>query len=434
MNIAIIGFGLQGQSALDYWRAPENQITICDSNKELEIPEGVKSKLGADYLSNLNQFDLIIRSPIIHPADIVTANSPDILSKVTTVTNEFLRVCPTKNIIGVTGTKGKGTTCTLTAKMLEAAGKTVHLGGNIGIAPLEMLKNDIQPDDWVVLELANFQLIDLRYSPTIAACLMITPEHLNWHADLQEYITAKSQLFAYQTAQDTAIYYADNELSHQIASVSPGKKLTYFAEPGAYVQDDNIVIDNQVICNVHDLKMLGEHNWQNACAAATIAWQVVQDVAPIRSALTTFGGLEHRLEFVRDVNGVHYYNDSFATTPEASIVALRAFKEHKVIILGGSDKGASYDDLAKAVTEEHVRQVIAIGDTGPAIASALRHQGFEAITLGGITMEEIVESAQKASKPGDVVLLSPGCASFGLFGDYKDRGIRFKRAVGALLD
>jgi len=183
MRIAILGFGSQGAAALEYWSSADNEITICDAITELTLPENTKSQLGPDYLQSLDEFDLIVRSPSIHPKDIEAA-SPGVAAKVTTVTNEFFKVCPTKNIIGVTGTKGKGTTSTLITKMLEAAGKRVHLGGNIGTPPLEMLKNNIQPDDWVVLELANFQLIDLKYSPPIVACLMIASEHQDWHTCL----------------------------------------------------------------------------------------------------------------------------------------------------------------------------------------------------------------------------------------------------------
>jgi UDP-N-acetylmuramoylalanine--D-glutamate ligase len=432
MKIAIIGFGLQGQSAYEYWRKPENHITICDENEDLEVPGDTSGKLGSTYLEGLDDYDLIIRSPSVHPRDIANANTADVLAKVTTVTNEFLRVCPTKNVIGITGTKGKGTTSTLVAKMLQAAGKTVHLGGNIGIPPLELLQEDISQEDWVVLELANFQLIDLRYSPHIAACLMVVPEHLNWHLDMAEYIEAKSQLFAHQSPGDTAIYFADSEVSHQIASASPGAKITYFAEPGASVKNDMIVIDNQEICSVSDLKLLGKHNWQNACAAATIVWQIVRDIPAIKSTLTTFSGLEHRLEFVRTVDGVAYYDDSFGTTPETAIVAIEAFSQPKVVILGGSDKNASFEDLAKTVAEHNVRHVIAIGETGPAIADALKARGFTAVTSGGTTMDEIVNAARSQAKSGDVILLSTGCASFGLFQNYKDRGNKFHLAVGAL--
>lgn len=433
MKIAIAGYGVQGKAAYEYWNTPGNQVVICDQNEQLEVPPGIETRLGPSYLEKLQDFDLIIRSPFLHPRQIIAAaGSASILDKVTTVTDEFLRVCPTKNIIGITGTKGKGTTSTLTAKMLEAAGKKVHLGGNIGIPPLAMLSAPIGPNDWVVLELANFQLFDLRHSPHIAACLMIVPEHLNWHTDMEEYIRSKMPLFRHQTPQDIAIYYADNEASHRIASESPGAKIAYYAEPGAYVQDNHIVIDNQRICEVHELKLLGQHNWQNICAATTIVWQVVQDIPAIRSVLTTFSGLEHRLELVRTVDGVRYYDDSFGTTPETAIVALQAFAEPKVVILGGSDKGADFDELASAVIKGKVRRVISIGETAPAIEMALEQQGFTAISPGGNTMSEIVQAARTVAKPGDVVLLSTGCASFDMFENYKDRGEQFHQEVGAL--
>jgi UDP-N-acetylmuramoylalanine--D-glutamate ligase len=261
---------------------------------------------------------------------------------------------------------------------------------------------------------------------------MVVPEHLNWHDDMEDYIKAKSQLFSHQTANDVAIYFADNPVSHQIAGASPGAKIPYYAVPGAYLADDYITIDNQKICSVDELRLLGQHNWQNACAAITAVWQASHEIAPIRSVLTTFTGLEHRLEFVREVAGVKYYDDSFGTTPETAIVAIQAFTEPKVLILGGSDKGAAYDELAKTVKEQNVRHVVLIGETAPSIELALRNTGFSAITPGGTTMPEIAQTAQNAAKSGDIVLLSTGCASFGLFKDYKDRGDQFKQAVGVL--
>src|SRR3989344_3909032 len=183
MKIAILCFAAEGRAAFEYWNLNGNEITICDQNTATEVPEGLQTQLGKDYLKNLNRFDLLVRTPNLHPGDITTANpdAQDILNKVTSVTNEFFRVCPTKNIIGVTGTKGKGTTSTLIAKMLEAADKRVHLGGNIGIPLLELLKNNIQIEDWVVIELSSFQLIDLKHAPHTAVCLMVAPEHLDWH-------------------------------------------------------------------------------------------------------------------------------------------------------------------------------------------------------------------------------------------------------------
>lgn len=434
MNIAILGYGGQGESSYEYWNTPVNQLTICDRNESLELPAGATSQLGEGYLHDLDRFDLLIRTPALHPKEIQAANPehPDILDKVWSNTNEFMKVCPTRNIIGVTGTKGKGTTSTLITRMLQAAGKTVHLGGNIGTPPLQMLKADVQPDDWVVLELANFQLIDLQTSPPIAVCLMVVPEHMDWHSDMQEYTTAKQQIFKHQNSDNVAIYYADNPISTDIAAASPGKKLPYYAPPGAYIDNDAIVIDGQTICHTDELKILGKHNWQNVCAAVTTVWRITQDLGAIQTAATSFSGLEHRLELVGTVNGVKYFDDSFGTTPETAIVAMEALAEPKVIILGGSDKGASYDALAETVQNNNVKHVVAIGQTGSAIAAALRECGFTNITDGGPDMRTIVASAQSIAEPGDVVLLSTGCASFGMFANYKDRGEQFKQVVQAL--
>ncbi len=432
MKIAILGFGKQGRSAYEYWHEG-NAITVCDGNEQLELPDDVERRLGPDHLRGLDSFDLIVRSPIVYPGDIVAANSSAILEKVTTVTNEFFKVCPNRNIIGVTGTKGKGTTSTLIAKMLEADGRTVHLGGNIGTPPLDMLKGGIGPEDWVVLELANFQLIDLEYSPHIAVCLMVAPEHLDWHQDHEEYMAAKQRLFAHQKAEDVAIYFANNDDSKRIASAGQGKKIPFFAAPGAEVKGERIMVGDMTVCPINDIKLLGKHNWQNACAAVTAAWQVTQDTGVMCSVLSNFSGMEHRLELVRELDDVRYYNDSFGTTPETAIVAIQAFEEPKVVILGGSDKGADYGELAKVVADANIiRKVLLIGEQAGRIGQALEEAGVTEVIPGGKTIEEIVNTARAQAQPGDVVLLSPACASFDMFKNYQDRGEQFKQAVQKL--
>jgi UDP-N-acetylmuramoylalanine--D-glutamate ligase len=431
MNIAILGYDLEGKASYDYFAAQGHTITICDQNPDVNVPDGVEAVLGDTYLDNLDRFDLLVRTAGLPPQRILNKN-PGVAGKITTQINEFMRVCPTRNVIGVTGTKGKGTTSTLIAKMLEAAGKDVQLGGNIGIAPLTFL-NKLSKGSWVVLELSSFQLIDLQQSPHIGVCLMVVPEHLDWHSDFNEYFAAKSQLFTRQTTDDIAIFFADNENSQRIAATSPGHKIPYFAEPGAYVENDLIVISGQTVCSTGDLKLLGKHNWQNACAAVTAVWQATQDIAAMRSVLTSFSGLEHRLEFVRELDGVRYYNDSFGTTPETAVVSLQAFSEPKVIILGGSDKGASYDELAKTVRESNVRKVILIGEQASRIQASLTAAGFHDYVPGGDSMEDIVGTCRGEAQAGDVVLLSTATASFDMFRNYKDRGEQFKRAVQALV-
>lgn len=430
MKIAVIGFNTEGQASYEYFRAHGDEITICDQNASLAIPEGVEAQLGPHYLDHLDKFDLIVRTPGLPPQHILAAN-PTVEHKITSGTNEFLRAVTTKNIIGVTGTKGKGTTSTLIAKILEAAGKKVWLGGNIGVPVLGFI-HDIKPDDWVVLELSSFQLIDLRYSPHIGVCLMIVPEHLNWHADLKEYTDAKQNLFANQTPEDTAIYFNENETSKALATASPGKKIPYYASPGAYIEGGFIKIDNQAICQTNELKLLGEHNWQNVCAAVTATWQVTHNAEALKSALTSFTGLPFRLEFIRDFNNVAYYNDSFGTTPETAMVALQAIDKPKVIILGGSDKGASYEALAQTVINTNVRAVVVIGEIAPKITAALQAAGYTAVFNGGKDMLTIVGTARQLAQPGDAVLLSTGAASFDLFKDYKDRGNQFTEVVQAL--
>ncbi len=435
MKIAIVGYGLQGESSYRYWNKDNNQITICDANPSIKVPKGVETRLGETYLDNLHQFDLIVRTPFLHPKDIVAANGPDILSKVTTNTNEFFRVCPTKNIIGVTGTKGKGTTTTLITKLLEKQGKKVFSGGNIGTPPLVLLEHKIQPSDWVVLELANFQLIDLKYSPWIGVCLLVVPEHLDWHKDMDEYVTAKTQLFVNQQASDIAIYYADNEKSQAVASVSKGQLIPFMKPPGAFVKDNEIMIDNLFICHVSELRLIGKHNWQNVCAAVTVVWQIDKQLELIRKVVINFEGLEHRLEKVRELNGVVYYNDSFASVPDAAIAAIETFSAPKVMILGGFDRGLPLAHLAGTILSHNadLRKVVIIGASGPRLAKELDYIGFSNYELEPAKdISEIVNRARSFAQPGDAVVLSPGFASFDMFKNFEERGQQYKKAVKKL--
>lgn len=435
MKIAILGYDTEGRASYDHFSARGDEITICDQNSDIDTPDGVATQLGPNYLDNLDRFDLLLRTPGLKPSQILEVN-PTVAGKISSGTNEFYASCPTRHIVGVTGTKGKGTTSTLITKILEAAGKKVFLGGNIGVPALSFLP-EVTADDWVVLELSSFQLIDCRYSPPIATVLMVVPEHLNWHADLQEYIDAKRQLVLQQTADDLVVYNAANETSVNIGESSQARKLPFSVQSadvaGAHLEGDGIVMDGTEICKTLEVALLGNHNLQNICAAVSATWEAVDhDVTAIRSVITTFSGLEHRLELVRTLDDVRYYDDSFGTTPETAIVAIQAFTEPKIVILGGSDKGASFDELAKAVRDSNVRHALLIGDMAEKIEAALVRAGFTQYLPGGSNMTEIVDTAHRLAQPGDVVLLSTGCASFGMFKNYKDRAAQFVAAVKAL--
>lgn len=433
MKIAILGYARQGQSAAEYFsQDKKNEITICDIKENIKLPKNYLKKLGKTYLDNLDEFDLIVRSPSIHPNNIVKSNDAKILEKVTTTTNIFFEVCPTKNIIGVTGTKGKGTTSTLISKMLEKAGYRVHLGGNIGLDPLQLLKENIKAQDWVVLELANFQLIDLKLSPRIAICLTFTPEHLDWHTNTNEYLQAKKQLFRWQKKDEIAIYYSANNYSTQIASASNGKQIPYLKKPGAIVENDLVKIDGKIICQRNEIKLIGDHNLQNICAAVTAVWQITQDIKSIKSAIETFSGLPHRIEFVKEINNIRFYNDSFATAQGATIAAINAIKENKVLILGGYDRGMDLNEIIAEIRlhKNDISNFVLIGSTANLLKKELSDNGFSNFTVvKSKEMKDIVKTAYSLAKPGEAVIFSPAFASFDMFKDFEDRGNQFKNQV-----
>jgi UDP-N-acetylmuramoylalanine--D-glutamate ligase len=449
VKIGIVGWGLEGQSAYRFYGA-EHEYLICNEAPQDDFPmqdrkvhvqalsgqrqPGLTGNVeDLSYLEGLEFCDKIIYSVTsAKNLEKKFGRNQDFWSKATTIQHIFFQEVRSKNIIGVTGTKGKGTTSTLICEMLKAAGKRVFLGGNIGVPVLDFVR-DVAPDDWVVLELSNFQLYNLTYSPRIAVCLMVAPEHMDWHPDMTDYTQAKANLFRHQKPEDIAVYLADNEYSTKIASYSPGKKIPYYRQPGAYVDDAKIMIDGSEIIDKSEVKLVGDHNLQNICAALTAAWQIIQDKDAIRRALTNFSGLEHRLELAGQVNGVKYINDSFGTTPDTAIVALKAFEQPKIMILGGSDKGADFTQLAKEVKNSNVRHAIVIGQIADKIVSALRAVGYNDVTTGLGNMTEITNKARELAQPGDVVLLSTGAASFGMFKNYKDRGEQFKQAVAALV-
>ena len=309
MKIAIAGYGIEGQENFRYWsRLPENQVTIVDEKGTgAPIPEGVASIVGPHAFKQLEGFDLVIRTAGLAPHKISTNG------KIWSATNEFFEKCPAP-IIGVTGSKGKGTTCSLIASILQEAGQKVWLVGNIGISALSVL-DQIQPDDIVVYELSSFQLWDLQRSPQVAVVLFIEREHLDVHASMEEYVEAKAQITRHQIPGDILIYNADNQYSKHIARSSVAQKIGYPSDEAAHVVDGWFYYGQQQLVSVDTLTIPGVHNIDNALAAIDAAWPFTQDVNAIESGLSDFTGLPHRLAFVDTVNDVDYYDDSIATTP-----------------------------------------------------------------------------------------------------------------------
>ena len=427
MKIAIAGYGVEGQENFRYWsKLPENEVTIVDEKGTgAPIPEGIPSIVGPDAFKQLEGFDLVIRTAGLAPNKIATSG------KIWSATNEFFEKSPAP-IIGVTGSKGKGTTASLIASILEEAGKKVWLVGNIGISALSVLEQ-IKPDDIVVYELSSFQLWDLQRSPQVAVVLFIEREHLDVHANMEEYVEAKAQITKHQIPGDILIYNAENKYSVQIADSSVAQKIGYPSNEAAHVVDGWFYYGQQQLVSVNTLSIPGVHNVSNALAAIDAIWPFTQDVDAIEGGLSDFIGLPHRLAYVANVNNVEYYDDSIATTPSSAIAALRAFADKpKVIILGGSTKGSEFNELAMELTRHDV-QVILIGDEAAHIAEALEIVGFTHYeSIENATAELFTRRAAELALPGSVVLLSPAAASFGLFKNYADRGDQFIAAVNAL--
>jgi UDP-N-acetylmuramoylalanine--D-glutamate ligase len=409
MNIALAGFGQEGRASYEYWNRDGNSIVIADERDYVEgLPTNADTILGGDAFSKLNDFDLIIRSPGIHPKKLPYGN------KVWSATNEFFDKCPA-DIIGVTGTKGKGTTSSFIASILKAAGKTVHLVGNIGKPALSELAT-ISEDDVVVYELSSFQLWDVKKSPHVAVLLMIEPDHLDVHDDMADYLAAKTNITRYQTSQDVLVFNGMNNYSASIADI---QKL---AERREYPFDLGEIAGAVVLP--------GKHNLDNACAAIAAVQDYVSDPEILRDGLHAFRGLPHRLRFIAEKNGVKYYDDSIATTPGSAIAALQSFEEPKVIILGGHDKGADYSELIESC-EESATTVVTIGRSGPELARLCRESGVSYVEEPG-DMHAIVARAAETAGEGSVVILSPAAASFDMFKSYADRGDQFIAAVNSL--
>lgn len=451
MKIAIAGYGAEGKSNFAYFSAAGHEMTIVDERPAVDdLPAGVPAILGEGAFTRLQDFDMVVRTAGLNPNKIVTNG------KIWSATNEFFEKCPAP-IIGVTGSKGKGTTCSFITGILRAEGRTVHLLGNIGVPALDELAK-VQTDDIVVYELSSFQLWDVERSPHVAVILHMEPDHLDVHADMSEYIRAKANIRIHQGMHDVCFYQPNNQYVQQIIDMPAATAYDAYQERDwrwnafqfgvANTRDKNVgmaYIDRDIICirrpgqeeisTVHTniLKIPGRFNQMNACAAISAALVFGVSDTAIKEGLSSFTGLPHRLKFVREVNGVYYYDDSIATTPGSAIAAMSAFAGPKIMILGGSSKGAEFDELARVAHESNVKCAILIGDEAPKIEQSLQKYNVLAFNLGtGVAMSEVVAIAAGRAVAGDTVVLSPSCASFGMFRNYADRGDQFIAAVNGL--
>lgn len=441
MKIAILGFGLEGKSLLKFFkkspRFKKADISVLDK------------KLDKNYLKNLEQFDIIFRSPG------VPYNLPEIQKtvkkgvKFSSATGLFfeeirkmvrrgasteLSRMSSPQVIGITGTKGKGTTATLLYKILKACpeqGRRVYLAGNIGKPAIEILPK-LKKNSIIILELSSFQLQDLNQSPDIAVILDIFPDHLDSHKNFKEYLNAKTNIAKFQRKNDKIFYFNDNKYSQWIAEKSQGKKIPVKSSISGRSDLQKLK---------ENIQIPGEHNIKNAVMAASVALSLGCPKEKILNTIKKFKGNEHRLELVKKIKGISFYNDSASTNPQTAAAAIRAFNEPKILIAGGKDKNLNYSPLAKALKNSNTKLLIIFGENKKKIAKAIfRIKNKELIIMEAKNLKTAVKIAYKTAKllvasgyPLITILFSPASASFDMFKDYKERGEKFKEIVKKLI-
>ena len=449
-KVAIIGLGVSNIPLLDYLYEKKANVTIFDEREYNQIPKDVNEKIskygfvlhfGKNCLQYLKNFNVIFRSPSCLPTKPELVEEANRGALVTTEVELLMKMCPAK-IIGITGSDGKTTTTSLINSILQKAGYTTFLGGNIG-TPLFTKLPEITPQDIVVLELSSFQLMGMEVSPQIAVITNITPNHLNIHKDYQEYIDAKKNIFKYQDENGLLVLNYDNEITRECAKEAHGKVIFFSSKTkldNGYIVDEDVIkeCDDKVrkhILNTEDVILRGNHNYQNiATAIATTASLV--DIETAVKAIKEFKPVEHRIEFVEEVDGVKWYNDSASSSPSRTLSGINAFKEKIILIAGGYDKNLDYTPLAKPIIDK-VKTLILIGQTSGKIYEVVKNELEEENRHLDIymceTLEETIPIAKKNAGKGDVVLFSPASASFDMFKNFADRGNKFKELVRKMI-
>ncbi len=448
-RIAFIGAGVSHNELISLFLKKGLNVTLCDKKSPERLGDiyntlaksGCGFSLGENYLDGIFDCDIVFRTPGMYFLDPVLTKARNSGITVTSETEVFYDLCPCP-IIGITGTEGKTTTTTIISEILQRSGKTVHKGGNIGKALLPML-DSIKKDDVAVTELSSFQLISMRRSPDRAVITNIYPDHLNVHSGMEEYINAKKNLIAHQNAFSLAVLNMDNAETRKMTGDIRGRLLMFGIKDvppmGAFLNKDGFLCftdgkNTERLFHKDIIKIPGIHNVQNYLAAIAVLYDIVPPDA-IKQTAESFGGVEHRIEYVRTLDGVKYYNDSIATSPPAVIAGLNSFDVKPVVIAGGSDKGLDYSELAPELAKK-AKLLILTGDTSDKIENAVKacadYSEDRCPIIRADSMEEAVSLARKNTSPGDIVTLSPASASFDRYKNFEERGRHFKKIVNEL--
>lgn len=440
-NIAVVGIGISNRPLIKYLLSLGGKVTAFDKKSKAEIgligeeleSLGAKLVVGEGYLDNLHGYDVIFKTPSMRIDNPCFLKAKEEGAKITSEMEEFVRYCPAK-IIGVTGSDGKTTTTTLIYKILKEEGYTTWVGGNIG-TPLFSKIEEIKEEDRVVLELSSFQLMTMDVSPDVAIITNLSPNHLDMHKGMEEYINAKKNIFKFQPSKGKTILNLDNEITNSMINETAGEVIGFTTKKklskGAYYEDGKLYINNKFVCEKEEIVIKGMHNVENYLAAFCATIEDVS-IESLRKVATTFSGVAHRSEFIREIDGVKYYNDSIATSPTRTLASIRAFETPVILIAGGYDKHIPLEPLAEE-GYKMIKKLVLVGATAEklqAIFEKVNSDNNISIPIFRVaTLEEAINKAKEEAKSGDIVTLSPACASFDMYPNFEARGNAFKDIV-----
>lgn len=450
-KVAFLGIGVSHKELIKKFVAYGAEVTLCDMREMEQFDEdidgirelGISFQLGKRQFEHLERFDMVFRTPGIYFNRPEIQNAIAAGANITSEMEEFFKLCPCK-IIAITGADGKTTTTTLISEILARQGYTVHKGGNIGRALLPIV-DTIKAEDIAVVELSSFQLLSMKQAGDITVVTNVQPNHLNVHKDYQEYKDAKKNLIIYQSEHSKTILNMDNTVTREEYAPAVKGETVWFSKEcmpqvGSFWdrKTDKIYYndhgDIHYLMNRSDIKLIGEHNVENYLTAIAAVWGMA-DLSSILAVANEFGGVEHRMEFVREFEGVKYYNDSIASSPDRTVAGLKAREEKVILIAGGQNKGLVYDKLGPVINEK-VKVLIVMGETADiireSVQKAANYHPEDICILQAEDMEQAVALARENARPGDIVSLSPASTSFDKYKNFERRGQHFKKLVAAL--
>ena len=443
-NVAVVGIGVSNIPLIDFLARLGAKVTAFDKKEENQLgevvdrfkEEGVTLELGENYLNNLKGFDVVFKTPSMRIDCEALLRAKKEGAYITSEMEEFVKYCPCK-IFAVTGSDGKTTTTSIIYNLLKEHGFNTWVGGNIG-TPLFTKIEEVNESDMVVLELSSFQLMTMDCEIDVAVVTNLSPNHLDMHKDMQEYIDAKKNIFKYQKANDLLILNQENEITNSFEAEAKSNVFKFSSKNvidyGAYYKNGDLYVKDKKVCSKDEIILKGMHNIENYLAAFLAVNQYVTlDV--MKKVATSFAGVEHRMEFVRELDGVKYYNDSIASSPTRALASIKAYGQKTIVIAGGYDKNIPFKPLANE-GYAYIKYLILLGDTKYKIKDCFdileKDKGVKVPYILVETLEDAINKAKEIANHGDIVSLSPSCASFDMFTNFELRGQKYKELVKAL--